>query len=182
MRLNRLTIFFASLFLALSPFPVSAQQYSYDAVVRQGSITFSRSDLYAGEPVRVYGNIINLGIQDIAGTVTFYQGAIPLGNPLPFSLRAQSASEDFWVDWTPTEGTYNIMMGISSTNPEDQNPSNNTAVTSVMTITKRPSPPPPTPTATASNPEAGAADSAGNDGLAAIKYQHDVKATIKNNY
>lgn len=145
MQFNRFTIFAATFFLALSPFPVSAEQYAYDAAVRQGSITFSQSNLFANEGVRIYGNLVNLGIQDIAGMVTFYQGAKPLGDPQPFSLRAQSASEDFWVDWTPTEGTYNVMMSISLTSPRDQNVSNNTAVTSQMTIVKRPPPPPPPP-------------------------------------
>lgn len=141
----RFTTVLATLLLTLSPFQVGAAEFTYDAAVRQGSITFSRADLFADEVVRIYGNLINLGTQDVAGMVTFYQGSIPLGDPQLFSLRAQSASEDFWVDWMPSAGTYNIMMSISSTNPQDQNLSNNIAVTPLMTIAKRPPPPPPPP-------------------------------------
>lgn len=123
--------------------PVAVFAFEYDASISQGSITYSENQLYAGELVRVYGTIVNRGTKDISGTLRFFQGAVGIGEPLPFSLKAGSAHEELWTDWRPSEGTYNLMMTIVSTNPGDENPDNNTAVTPMMTVAKRPPPPPP---------------------------------------
>lgn len=129
-------------FFITVPTVLFAQSVDFDAGVRPGSITFSTDRLYAGEPVRIYGNLVNLGAKDISGAVGFFAGTTQLGSQF-FSLKAQSASEDFWVDWTPIEGTYNISMTIILTTPDDQNFSNNTAVTALLSVGKRPLPPPP---------------------------------------
>lgn len=123
--------------------PVGVFALEYDASISQGSIAYSESQLYAGELMRVYGTIVNKGTKDISGTLRFFQGAVGIGESLPFSLKAGSAHEELWTDWRPSEGTYNLMMTIVSTNPGDENPDNNTAVTPMMTVVKRPSPPPP---------------------------------------
>lgn len=131
--------------LALSPFSAAGAQFDYDAAVQPGSFVYSESQLYAGEQVRVYVTIINSGNKDIRGVAQFYQGAIALGEPRPFSVKAQSVPAYIWTDWRPSEGTYNISVSIVGTEPDDQNLTNNMGVTPLMTIAKRPPPPPPPP-------------------------------------
>jgi len=134
-----LTSIFSLLFLPLSAF---AEQLQYDVAITTGSVSFSPAQFYVGDTVRIYANITNMGSKDITGGVTFYQGPSALAAPSPFSLKANGVTEDVWIDWTPVEGTYNIMVKIE-TNTPDQNSSNNVYVTPMMTITKRPPPPPP---------------------------------------
>ncbi len=131
-----------SLLALIAPSMALASQFQFDAAISEGSVSFSPANFFAGETVRVYANIINLGTNDITGGVSFFQGAGALGAPSFFSLKANGANEDVWIDWTPIEGTYNIMVKIE-TNTTDQNPSNNGYVTPMKTITKRPPPPPP---------------------------------------
>lgn len=128
----------------LAPSGLSAEQYDYDAAISPQSLRFSPQALYAGEQVRMYANIQNPGTHDITGTVGFYQGPSLLAPPHPFSLKANSVTEDVWIDWTPVEGRYNIMVKIDTVE-HDQNPTNNMYLTPMMEIVKRPPPPPPPP-------------------------------------
>ncbi|MBI4239672.1 hypothetical protein HY620_01635 [Candidatus Uhrbacteria bacterium] len=130
-------------FFALIPLPTFAADIDASA----DSLSFSQSDFFAGDQIRVYGALTNKGDKDINGIVEFFQGVNQIGEPRPFSIKAFGPTAYVWVDWTATEGTYNVSMKIMSTEPIDQNLSNNTAVSGLMTITKRP-PPPPTPAPT----------------------------------
>jgi hypothetical protein len=143
-----LTIMFAASLLL--PSLVRAEQFQFDAALTQGSISFYPVQFYVGQTVRIYANIINFGTHDITGGVSFFQGAGALAAPTPFSLKANGANEDVWVDWTPTEGTYNIMVKVE-TYTTDQNPINNVYVTPMMTIQKIPAPLPPAQQAPAQN-------------------------------
>lgn len=137
-------IIFIFLTALMQPLIASAAEFEYDVTIASGSVMFVPNELYIGEPVRVYANIMNLGSKDITGVVGFYQGPSLLAPPHPFSLRSQSVTEDVWIDWTPTEGRYNIMVKVD-TMPNDQNPGNNVYLTPMFTIAKRPPPPPPPP-------------------------------------
>ncbi len=136
-----------------APASVYGAQFDADAGVQPGSIIFSESQLFAGEQVRIYATIVNSGVKDVRGVAQFYQGAIALGEARPFSAKAQSVPAFIWTDWRPAEGTYNISVSIIGTEPEDQNTSNNIAVTPLMTIAKRLPPPPPAPLPTPSQPQ-----------------------------
>lgn len=137
-----ITLIFYILFFVFCSLPVHAQQrYDYDVASTVGSISFVPPQIKAGEPLRIYGTIVNVGNQDLTGHVGFYQGTFLIGDPQPFSLKANGVPEEVWVDWTPPEGTYNIMMTILQTKPEDQNPSNNVSLTPLLTVRKT-SPPP----------------------------------------
>ncbi|MBI4599331.1 hypothetical protein HY732_00230 [Candidatus Uhrbacteria bacterium] len=150
--MKRISIIIFTLFLALPSF-AQAAQFAFDAAITQGSVSFSTSQMYAGEQVRIYANIINQGTSDISGGVSFFQGASAIAAPSFFSLKANGANEDVWVDWTPPEGTYNILIKIE-TNGTDQNTTNNTYVTPMMAIVKRPPLPAPAVQAPASAPTA----------------------------
>ncbi|MEK7122916.1 MAG: hypothetical protein AAB855_03610 [Patescibacteria group bacterium] len=130
--------------LLVAPMSVFGEQLEYDVAINSDAVTFVPSAIFVGEPVRIYASIMNLGAKDITGYVGFYQGPGLLAAPHPFSLKANSVTEDVWIDWTPAEGRYNIMIKIDTV-PSDQNPSNNVYLTSMMSISKRPPPPPPPP-------------------------------------
>lgn len=142
--MSMIILFLISAALLFQPFPVRAAEFDYDVTITPGTVAFFPNELYVGEPVRMYANIMNLGNKDITGVVGFYQGPNLLAPPHPFSLRAQSVTEDVWIDWTPTEGRYNIMVKIDTV-PNDQNPGNNVYLTPMLIIAKRPPPPPPPP-------------------------------------
>ncbi len=138
-------------------------QYDYDIAASIGSISFVPSEIHADESIRMYGTIVNVGKKDISGYVAFYQGVILLDKPQPFSLKANGVPEEIWIDWTPTEGTYNIMMTLVQTSPQDQNPGNNVTMTRMLTVTKRPppvvvAPPPPPPTQPPAAPQPSGAE------------------------
>lgn len=137
------SILFLSIFL-LMPLAVSASQVEYDAAIIQDSVRFAPSQFYAGEKVRIYMDLQNLGSQDIAGQVSFFQGPNLLRNPSPFLLRSAGVSQGVWIDWISSEGMFNIMVKVD-TDPADQNQTNNVYVTPMLTIVKRPLPPPPPP-------------------------------------
>lgn len=141
-------LFLFALLSIFIPLTVHAQTtQDYDVAATVGSITFVPLEIHSGEQTRIYGSIVNVGRKDISGYIGFYQGVILLGKPQPFSLKANGVPEEFWVDWVPTEGVYNIMMTVIETDPADQNPGNNVAITRMMTITKRPPPVPLAPSA-----------------------------------
>lgn len=122
--------------------PAYAQQkFEFDVAASVGSITFVPPQIKAGESLRIYGTIVNVGEKDLTGHVGFYQGTFLIGEPQPFSLKANGVPEEVWVDWIPPEGTYNIMMTILQTKPEDQNPSNNVSLTPLLTVRKPIAPP-----------------------------------------
>lgn len=150
-------IFVCGLFFTISAPAHAEGQYDYDIAASIGSITFVPSEIHAEESIRIYGTIVNVGRKDISGYVAFYQGVILLDKPQPFSLKANGVPEEIWIDWTPTEGTYNVMMTLVQTTPQDQNPGNNVTMTRMLTVTKRPPPvvvvpPPPPPAPAASQP------------------------------
>ncbi|MBI4250541.1 hypothetical protein HY622_03050 [Candidatus Uhrbacteria bacterium] len=138
----RFAIFLLTLFLFLSSvLPADAQQkYDYDVAATIGSISFVPPQIKAGEPLRIYGTIVNVGNNDLTGYVGFYQGTLMIGEPQLFSLKANGVPEEIWVDWVPPEGTYNIMMTVLQTKPDDQNPSNNVSLTPMLTV-RKPLPP-----------------------------------------
>lgn len=137
-----LSLFFVAIICSLSLPAYAQQRYDYDVAATVGSIVFVPPQIRAGEPLRIYGTVVNVGNKDITGHVGFYQGTILIGDPQPFSLKSNGVLEEVWVDWIPPEGTYNIMMTILQTKPEDQNASNNVSVTPMLTV-RKPAPPPP---------------------------------------
>ena len=88
-------------------------------------LRFSMDTLYVGDTVRVYGRVRNMGDVDITGTIGFYMGDNPLGNPQPFSAPNEGFDEEIFVDFVIPSGAFNVMARIDSTSPQDTNPANN---------------------------------------------------------
>ncbi len=111
--------------------PVSGFAASRDLGIHSRDITFSKP-LVAGERVRIYAEVKNFGTEDISGYVTFFQGSIPIGDSQVVSVRAGGQAEDVFVDFTVPNGAFNIRAEIRGTDPSDQNPANDTAMTGLF--------------------------------------------------
>jgi hypothetical protein len=114
------------------PFLVQASGRADLSIERKG-ISFSEDTLIAGDTVRIYAQIKNIGEVDVAGYVLFYQGGLPIGNSQVISVRADSAAEEVYVDFVVPTGSFNIRAEIKDTDPEDSNSSNNSAITALLT-------------------------------------------------
>lgn len=115
--------------LALTPFTAGA--VSSDLGINARDITFSKP-LIAGERVRLYGEVKNFGTEDVNGYVTFFQGSIAIGDSQVVSVRADGQAEDVYVDFTVPNGPFNIRAEIRGTDPGDQNPANDIAMTGLF--------------------------------------------------
>lgn len=129
--LNRFGLFALFLFFAFSvPCVVHA---AADLRVNQSDIRFSKSPLIAGDTVRVYTKVQNVGTTDVTGYVTFYQGSSVISEPQVISVVSGSDPEEVFVDFIVPEGSFNIRAVINGTNPADTNLDNNVSITGMLT-------------------------------------------------
>ncbi|MDP2669467.1 MAG: hypothetical protein Q8O99_00180, partial [bacterium] len=91
---------------------VNAQEVPHDLSVNSRGISFSQSNFFAGDTIRIYGTVENVGTKDMTGYVQFFKGITPIQNEIPLSSKASGAPEEVWVDWIAEEGTYNIQFRI----------------------------------------------------------------------
>lgn len=125
----------AVFFLASALLPVSsnAATYTADLGVRADDISFDPPTLIIGETVRVYATVHNFGTKDVRGTVLFYQGATPIGEPQNISVRAQGFADEVFVDMKVPEGPFNVLVRVRDTAPADENLGNNEALSPLFT-------------------------------------------------
>ena len=112
--------------------PLSALAVDADLMINASDIRF-KSDLVAGETVRIYGAVKNIGDLDVAGYVTFFQGTVPIGDSQVISVVAGGNPEEVYVDFVVPSGDFNIRAEIRGTDPEDMNFENNVAITGIFT-------------------------------------------------
>lgn len=104
-----------------------------DLIIEPSDIRFSKSILVAGDQVRIYASIDNLGDEDVSGYVTFYQGATLIGDSLVISVLASGSAEEVYVDFVVPSSDFNIQAQVRGTDPVDVDESNNTAITGMFT-------------------------------------------------
>lgn len=121
--MKRAALILLSLFL---PIAVMARA---DLSIDPNNIRFSQERLVAGDQVRMYASIDNIGDEDVSGYVTFYQGAALIGDSLVISVLASGSAEEVYVDFIVPSGEFNIQAQVRGTDPEDVDQSNNTAIT-----------------------------------------------------
>ncbi len=126
-------IYFSILILLLLfVIPKISLAIEYDLQLISGDIIFSKEMLIAGDNVRIYASVRNVGTEDIVGYVSFFQGSELIGNSQPVSVLP-SKVDDVFVDFTvPDVYSFNIAAKIQGTEPEDQNSSNNETQTSLL--------------------------------------------------
>ena len=123
-------LFFFALGLFIIPLSVQA---AADLVISPQDIRFSQSLLVAGDEVRIYAKIYNVGDKDVSGYVSFYQGSTLIDDSLVISLPANGNADEVYVDFVVPEGSFNILALIQGTDPSDVNSSNDSALTSMFT-------------------------------------------------
>lgn len=116
--------------LMLLPFSVKA---SADLSINAQDIRFSEPLFVAGDTVRIYTKIYNIGDEDVSGYVSFYQGSLLIDDSLVISLPANGNADEVYVDFIIPERSFNILALIRGTDPADGNISNDSALTSMFT-------------------------------------------------
>lgn len=125
--MKRLLIILPLLFL-----PALAHAATIDLGISSGSISFS-DELVAGTTIRIYAEVTNMGDTDVAGYVSFFQGTVPIDDSQVISVRAGGVPEEVYVDFTVPGGDFNVRAEIRGTDPEDENPANDVAMTKLFT-------------------------------------------------
>ncbi|MBU0531794.1 MAG: PKD domain-containing protein [Candidatus Uhrbacteria bacterium] len=118
--------------LVLAPMAVLAAPGA-DLAIQSSGIFFSKEALIVGDNVRIYAQIQNVGDIDISGYVSFYQGNIPIGDSQVVSVRAGGTLDEVYVDYIVPSGSFNIRAVIKGTDPQDENPANDEAITMLFT-------------------------------------------------
>lgn len=115
-------------FLALFLFPFAASAAA-DLKITPDDISFSKTPLVAGDQVRIYAQVKNIGDEDVSGYVSFYQGATLIDDSVVISLRANGSPEEVFIDFVVPSSKFNILAMIKGTEPTDVNEDNNSALT-----------------------------------------------------
>lgn len=123
--------FFVIFCLLLFPFVVSAA--ITDLALEEDSVSFSKETLVAGDTLRIYAIVTNVGDLDVSGYVSFYQGSLPISDSQVISSRAGGSSEEVFVDFVVPSGSFNIRAEIRGTDPEDENSANDILITRLFT-------------------------------------------------
>jgi len=98
-----------------------------DLSVTTTDITFSKDEPFAGETIRIFGRVFNLGDTDVYGFVVFLDNAKEIADPQPISVKVNTY-DDVFIDWQVKEGNHTIKAKIINTNFKDDNTENNEAI------------------------------------------------------
>jgi len=133
---KRFSIIVLSLMIAFAPLTalgqgVPTEEQFIDLGIFAEGIDFS-APLTAGAKVRIYATVHNYGDVDVMGYVSFFQGTIPIGDSQVISIRNNSVPEEAFVDFVVPIGSFNIRAEIRGTDPQDQNPDNDVAISSLF--------------------------------------------------
>lgn len=129
----RLKLFLGVLLGFLVVVPSGAHASTVDLSLEANAISFSESTLYAGDAIRIYAKVRNVGDTDVSAYVSFYQGGILIGTSQPVSTRAGGNPDDVYVDFTVPTGSFNIRAVLQGSSPQDVNPANDAAQTPLYT-------------------------------------------------
>lgn len=110
----------------------SSHAATADLAMTADDIRFSKATLVVGEKVRLYARVHNLGDVDVSGYVTFFQGSAVIATSQVISVIKDGSPEEVYVDLIVPAGAFNIRAEIQGTEPEDENQSNNLALTSMF--------------------------------------------------
>ncbi len=115
----------------LIPFNLLAAGYTYDLSITADDISFSK-ELVAGQSIRIYASIKNLGEEDVEAYITFWQSNELIGDSQVVSVRSNGLADEVYVDFLVPAGSFNIRAEIKGQTPSDENPVNDVAVTTLF--------------------------------------------------
>jgi hypothetical protein len=98
-----------------------------DLSIGAPDVVFSKDEPLAGEIVRIFARVFNVGDQDVYGDVLFLNNGGKMTEPQPISVRANTY-DDVFIDWQVEQGSYDVEVRIVETRPLDENLENNTAI------------------------------------------------------
>ena len=98
-----------------------------DLSLAVSDITFSKEEPLAGDKVRVFARVFNVGDVDVYGFVIFSINDKEMADPQPISVKINTY-DDVFVDWIVKTGNFNVQAKIAATNPQDENLANDVAV------------------------------------------------------
>lgn len=106
-----------------------------DMSISGSDIRFSKDTFVAGDTVRIYIRVRNLGDTDITGYVTFYDSSDIIDSSQIVTLVEDGAYEEAWVDYKiPYKDSFNIRASVKGTDPQDINSSNDEVMTALFEI------------------------------------------------
>lgn len=115
--------------------PISVMASSPDMSISSSDIRFSSDTFVAGETVRIYIKVKNMGDTDISGYITFYDSSDIIDSSQIVTLVADGANEEAWVDYViPYKDNFNIRALVKGTEPQDINNSNDEILTALFSI------------------------------------------------
>ncbi len=124
-----LILFSTSCFLFSAGF-VSAKT---DLSITQTDVTLSKQEVVAGDTVRLYARVLNVGDMDVSGTVEFWANGKTVAAPQSVSLRP-ATYDDVFVDWKPATGQFSIEVRITGANPKEDDVTNNATAKKEVTV------------------------------------------------
>lgn len=98
-----------------------------DLSITTTDITFSKDEPFAGETIRIFGRVFNLGDTDVYGFVVFLDNGKEITDLQPISVKVNTY-DDVFIDWQVKEGNHSIKTKIINTNFKDDNTENNEAI------------------------------------------------------
>lgn len=120
-------------FFFLSPLSLFGQTFQQDLGIKWVNFSVDENRIIAGQTVRIYATIENLGITDMSGYVNFFEGSSLIGTSNPITAKSKEFPEQAWADFIVPNGQFNIRVELVNITPTDQNPNNNTFITSLLT-------------------------------------------------
>lgn len=117
-----------------------ASAATFDVMIQRSDVTFRPDPFFAGDLVRVYATVKNIGDKDVQGNVFFSENGTAIGIPPPFSVRARGAEEEVWVDWQPAvTGDRQIFVRVVTAPETRDEISTNNEMIVPITVAQRPS-------------------------------------------
>ena len=88
-----------------------------DLSLNVSDITFSKEEALAGDKVRVFARVFNVGDQDVYGFVAFLINDKEIAEPQPVSVKVNTY-DDVFIDWIFTQGNFDVEAKIIATNKD----------------------------------------------------------------
>lgn len=89
--------------------------------LNDSDVTLSKEEPFAGDTVKIFARLNNLGDADVLGYVIFTDNNKQIGEPQSISIR-QNTYDDVFVDWKVTAGEHKIETSVFDFNTDDQSP------------------------------------------------------------
>jgi hypothetical protein len=127
-----------SIVLLIFPNIVFGEPISVDLSLNANDVVLSdsSSSLTPGQIVRLYATVVNLGVSDAVGQVLFYLNGSKQVGSANVSLKAGGVEDEVFVDFLVPSYEFNVSVKIVSVSPDDQNLSNNEAITVTYHVKK----------------------------------------------